>query len=381
MVNNKLLHLCTRMRETVDREQNAAAPRHIVTVRRAYIIHRHHTWSYFQNMIHIFHSFRGHDAPYHIMYRRGGRPKMENSVRRKALEGAEKETLDLIADVLTSQQWAELLEAPLERAVYNGNIGLARALVKAGAEFGEALHMAITGGHEEIAKDMLENGASVDAEDLDRDTPLLVAAQEGHTEIVRLLLLKGADVDGGGRTCEETPLCRALREYNGATALALVAAGADVNAADRFGTMPLHFAAMDGQLEMLRALIEHGADVNATDASGKTPMHFAVADAGEQGAPEMVDSLLRGGADETTLGDEFEVTADMPQNMQRVQALLANAQADRAWRRRGYLVMCRTHSDRVHQILPESIVHWARVIVKVLGLHDECIFQTIVEYL
>jgi len=39
--------------------------------------------------------------------------------------------------------------------------------------------------------------------------------------------------------------------------------GADINAKDKNGTTPLHFACQFGQTEMVLALIDRGADINA----------------------------------------------------------------------------------------------------------------------
>eukprot|EP00903_Cladosiphon_okamuranus_P017407 g16031.t1 len=109
---------------------------------------------------------------------------------------AEVETIDLIFEALTSkEEWSKLLKAPLERAASKGNRGIVKQLVRAGAELGQALHEAIGGGHGEIATDLLESGASIDAKDTEGNTPIHVAAYEGETEIVRHLLLKGANED------------------------------------------------------------------------------------------------------------------------------------------------------------------------------------------
>jgi ankyrin repeat protein len=53
------------------------------------------------------------------------------------------------------------------------------------------------------------------------------------------------------------------------------------------GDFPLHGAAQNGQLEMVKLLLAHGADVNA-NASGKTPLAIVF----EKGHHE-VASLLR----------------------------------------------------------------------------------------
>lgn len=60
--------------------------------------------------------------------------------------------------------------------------------------------------------------------------------------------------------------------------------------------------------------------------------------------------------------------------MSGVGKLLANAPADKAWRRRGYLVLCRAHPDRLQQ---NQIINGAnhattlRGLAAVLGCHGQ----------
>lgn len=74
----------------------------------------------------------------------------------------------------------------------------------------------------------------------------------------------------------------------------------------------------------------------------------------------VVNLLLRTGADETVVDDQGVAPIGrvgrlgLSRNADRVRRLLANAAADRAWRRRGYLAMCRAHSDRLLQPQPPS---------------------------
>ena len=49
------------------------------------------------------------------------------------------------------------------------------------------------------------------------------------------------------------------------------------------------------------------------------------------------------------IGLAVEEEDHLVEDVERVRELLANAPADRAWRRRGYLVLCRAHPDRVQQ--------------------------------
>ena len=58
--------------------------------------------------------------------------------------------------------------------------------------------------------------------------------------------------------------------------LALVAAGADVNAKDKYGYTPLHFAAMHEQADTFRALVDLGANLRIrNDDEWQTPLELA----------------------------------------------------------------------------------------------------------
>lgn len=82
----------------------------------------------------------------------------------------------------------------------------------------------------------------------------------------------------------------------------LLAAGADVNAANAFGATALMWCA--GDLDKVRLLVGKGADVNAKSKQGSTALLIATAD----GASEVVRLLLEGGAD-ASASDESHMTA------------------------------------------------------------------------
>eukprot|EP00752_Nemacystus_decipiens_P014163 g12594.t1 len=455
----------------------------------------------------------------------------------EALQGVERQTLELIAEVSTSDEWAMLLAVPLRRAIARGNRDLAQKLVDGGAAFEYAMHEAAAGGHGGIVNDLLENYAEIETTDEHGRTPLHVAAMKGQTEMVQLLLLKGADKDALTADNRSFPaLFLAIESNNVATARALLAGGADVNAPHAvLSRTALHMAAQTGHVEMLRAMLEHGADLHAAgslgytalhlaasdkssevvdmlveagasidardkydatplffaaeelkpvaviallrhgadvnargdnndtplhcavlrsdtiqraaevvdlllrsgadanaqdDEDGDTPLHTVARKAGVQGAAGLVDLLLRSGADETirnkhdqdamdVVGPEVEEEDRVIKDVNRVRKLLMDAPADRSWRRRGYLVLCRAHPDRVQLLHKSSGQHdgtarrprgrtklaraeqnegcgetvggnlmdaktdgdWPDVVRTTLGLQEEDIFRTIVGYL
>jgi tetratricopeptide (TPR) repeat protein len=51
--------------------------------------------------------------------------------------------------------------------------------------------------------------------------------------------------------------------------------GQDVNATNRDGQTPLHYAAWEGHVDCLQLLLDADADVNATNSSGQAPLHLA----------------------------------------------------------------------------------------------------------
>ena len=70
-----------------------------------------------------------------------------------------------------------------------------------------------------------------------------------------------------------------------------LAAGVDVNAKNKVGGTPLHFAALEGRKEIVELLIAKGADVNAKDDQGRTPLDVAI----ELKQPETADLLRKHG--------------------------------------------------------------------------------------
>jgi ankyrin repeat protein len=73
----------------------------------------------------------------------------------------------------------------------------------------------------------------------------------------------------------------------------LLAAGASVEAANRFGTTALGQAGREGHIEMVDLLLAHGAQINARNVGGATPLFIAA----EGDRSRVVQRLLAKGAD------------------------------------------------------------------------------------
>jgi uncharacterized protein len=118
------------------------------------------------------------------------------------------------------------------------------------------------------------------------------AAMRNDADTVRALLAKGADVNaaqGDGMTA----LHWAAERGNHVLAAALLAAGAKPAAVTRLGGyMPIHLAARGGHAGVVSALVAAKAPVDALTATGAAPLHFAASG----GSAAAVTALVDGGA-------------------------------------------------------------------------------------
>jgi ankyrin repeat protein len=104
--------------------------------------------------------------------------------------------------------------------------------------------------------------------------------------LVSGLLVFAAEPDGS------TPLHRAAQQDDIARADRLIAAGANVNAANRYNITPLSLAATNGDAVLIEHLLKAGADANATSEEGQTALMTAALN----GKVDAVKVLLARGA-------------------------------------------------------------------------------------
>ena len=159
---------------------------------------------------------------------------------------------------------------------------------------GTPLHAASYGGHIDVARLLLENGANVNLEDDNGKPPLLAAYRRNNNleATMRLLLQHGADpdvwYDGDGLISHDA----AYFGYVDVLEL-LVQHGADVNARGNGNKTLLFWASAGGSVEAVQFLLEHGAGVNAQSEGDGTPLSRA----SRNGHLDIVRVLLEHGAD------------------------------------------------------------------------------------
>ena len=142
-------------------------------------------------------------------------------------------------------------------------------------------------------RDLLKQGADVNAARTDGVTALLWATHFNNLETVQLLLKAGAKVNAADDH-GVTPLAQACENANPPMVEQLLAAGADPNAAQASGLTPLMIATHTGNAAVVKALLAKGANVNAITAETKdTALMWAIAD----GHRDLVRVLLDARAD------------------------------------------------------------------------------------
>lgn len=213
--------------------------------------------------------------------------------------------LSFLLPALSISQSKAMIEKEIDKellkAIQGDEIKKAKDLIAQGAsvnarnEFGETpLHLAQS---KEMAEFLLSKGADIHAKDNEFGmTPLFNAPKE----IFKLLISKGADVNARSKK-GLTPLTWSAYGDDLDRIKLLISKGADVNSVDDYLKAPLHIASNWNKTEIATLLITKGARVNARDHLGWTPLHWA----SFEGGPEVVKLLITKGAEKnakTTLG-------------------------------------------------------------------------------
>jgi ankyrin repeat protein len=142
-----------------------------------------------------------------------------------------------------------------------------------------ALHWAGAYGFAAILDRLTDRGADPGASDATGGTALHYAAAEGQTEVVKYLLnRRGVDLFALNAD-QMTPLhFAAAGGHQGAVEWLLTRGGARaLDIADASGSTPLHLAAAYGHTPVVLALLAAGADVNAEDEAGLRASDVATA--------------------------------------------------------------------------------------------------------
>jgi glycerophosphodiester phosphodiesterase len=200
------------------------------------------------------------------------------------------------------QDWGQFnIEYGIDAPEWQDNEGLA------------PLHLSVIGGHPLTTQALLkgENWQGLNEEkaamrrDISKSSAVLaLATKSNFTLIVKLLVDAGVDINWQDET-GETALHIAARFGHEECARILLEGINDQKAdfeltENSFAWTPLHVAAVDGNLSVVRLLIASGADINKPDASGWTAREHAAL----RGHMTIADRLAEAGLEISSSGSE-----------------------------------------------------------------------------
>ncbi|XP_049331691.1 transient receptor potential cation channel, subfamily N, member 1 [Astyanax mexicanus] len=179
------------------------------------------------------------------------------------------------------------------------DVEMAKVLVELGAsmdfqnvEGQTPLHIAAWEGDEAMLKFFYQSKANPNISDkLDR-SPLHITAERGHTNVVEILTEKFKS-NVLARTKDGSTLLHIASQCgHPETALTFLKKGVPLHMPNKSGAVCLHAAAKRGHTAVVKALLLKGAHVDATTKDGQTALHIAV----QNCKPQVVQMLLGFGA-------------------------------------------------------------------------------------
>lgn len=159
--------------------------------------------------------------------------------------------------------------------------------------------------------------------------PLCQAILQASPRVVKILLDAGADPKKGTDRTQPLHLAASAIGWGEAFCAMLINSGAKVNAKNKRGCTPLHFAAFAHNMPAAKLLANMGAKIDARDDDGTTPLFCAIAslDDNWKKIVEIVRFLLDNGAnpdsDNISCLSPRDLAQELPQGTHLHEAITA----------------------------------------------------------
>ncbi|MGR4869942.1 ankyrin repeat domain-containing protein [Variovorax sp. LARHSF232] len=175
-------------------------------------------------------------------------------------------------------------------------------------------------------KSLLERGVNPNVRDEHGQTALLVAMREPSPKAVDVLIAS-PKVDVEMRNSkDESPLMMAALKGQLDLVTKLIARDADIN---KPGWTPLHYAATNGHVAVMKVLLEKHAFIDAQSPNGTTPLMMAAM----YGTSEAVKLLIDEGADQAMKNQQGMTALDFAKKANRGDAALQLSRGPAAQKR------------------------------------------------
>uniref|UniRef100_A0A8C4Z5R9 Euchromatic histone-lysine N-methyltransferase 2 n=1 Tax=Gadus morhua TaxID=8049 RepID=A0A8C4Z5R9_GADMO len=219
---------------------------------------------------------------------------------------------------------------PLLEAITSDHVEVARYLVQCGASVYHedgytGLHHAAKQGNLQLVHLLLETGqVDINAQDSGGWTPIIWAAEHKHMDVIRALLSRGADVTIQDK---EMNMCLHWASFAGSVDIAelVLNAGCSLSSVNMHGDTPLHIAAREGFLECVTLFLSRGANIDTTNREGDTPLSLAKPDTPVWVALQINRKLRRGVANRALRTERIVSRYDVAQGYENVPIPCVNA--------------------------------------------------------
>ena len=263
----------------------------------------------------------------------------------------------------------EIGNSPLHRAAHFRHVNISKILLQYGAETdlrnhrgGSPLHIAACQGSVAITTALLDAGAGKEARMVNGRSPLHLAVINGNIDVVTLLLRNQAFTEHRDKSRGQTPLSEAAEYGLAPTISILLEAGADIESTSLEGLTPLHWACRYNHSTSVEVLLASGANPDVVDGAGAKAAKFMWTELSETSPP--VNAFELTASDVVGLGDpcrwnedarrsfsgELESMAKQRLNLasrSKIMCSLQRARKNRAWRRRGWLLVLANRQNDV----------------------------------
>jgi ankyrin repeat protein len=174
-------------------------------------------------------------------------------------------------------------------------------------------------------KELLNRGFDPNTRDEHGQTGLLIALREPSPKVIQVLLDSPATNVELRNAKDESPLMMAALKGQQDLVTKLIARDADIN---KPGWAPLHYAASNGHVAIMKQLLDNHAFIDAQSPNGTTPLMMAAM----YGSSAAVQLLLDEGADTQMKNDRGMTAVDFAQRAGRQDAVRLLSTAIRAKR-------------------------------------------------
>jgi ankyrin repeat protein len=231
----------------------------------------------------------GQEEIVRLLIARGADVDVKNNKGQNTLDVAVEAKKTAVATMLMNMDAFRESNFTIQKAVKDNNLPLIELLLMKKPELIEEkdesgytpLHLSLLVPTQDAALTfLLQKGADIDARISNGETPLMIAAWKNHKNGTLKLIKKSKSISSGKcpiisetGTKGWSPLHYAAR-WNADTYIIklLLQSGAEVDMAEENEATPLHFAADQGRLEAIRVLVAAGANIDAKDKWGRTAL-------------------------------------------------------------------------------------------------------------